>query len=162
MRRRFSRGTAGPSWPTSARCNSASRLPSTTCPQRHAANWEAPNDGPGRGLQHHPAIAGGPAAVAHTRAHRGRSGDRGTPQGSAISPVLANLFMHYASDTWLAREFPLVRFERYADDAVIHCVSEHQARKVLAALHERMTGVGLELHPGKTRIVYCKDSNRRG
>ena len=87
--------------------------------------------------------------------------DRGTPQGSAISPVLANLFMHYAFDTWLDREFPLVRFERYADDAVVHCVSEHQARKVLAALHERMAEVGLELHPGKTKIVYCKDSNRR-
>ena len=76
--------------------------------------------------------------------------------------MLANLFMHYAFDLWLAREFPLVKFERYADDAVIHCVSEHQARKVLAALHERMTGVGLELHPGKTKIVYCQDSNRRG
>ena len=88
--------------------------------------------------------------------------DRGTPQGSAISPVLANLFMHYAFDLWLAREFPLADFERYADDAIVHCVSESQARKVLAALHERMAGVGLELHPGKTRIVYCKDSNRRG
>jgi RNA-directed DNA polymerase len=88
--------------------------------------------------------------------------DRGTPQGSAISPVIANLFMHYAFDLWLEREFPLVKFERYADDAVIHCVSEYQARKVLAALHERMAEVGLELHPGKTTIVYCKDSNRRG
>jgi RNA-directed DNA polymerase len=88
--------------------------------------------------------------------------DRGTPQGSAISPVLANLFMHYAFDMWLEREFPLVRFERYADDAVIHCVSGYQARKVLAALHERMASVGLELHPDKTTIVYCKDSNRRG
>jgi RNA-directed DNA polymerase len=88
--------------------------------------------------------------------------DRGTPQGSAISPVIANLFMHYAFDQWLEREFPAVKFERYADDGVIHCVSQYQARKVLAALHERMAEVGLELHPDKTRIVYCKDSNRRG
>jgi RNA-directed DNA polymerase len=87
--------------------------------------------------------------------------DRGTPQGSAISPMLTNLFMHYAFDIWLERNFPAVTFERYADDAVIHCVSEFQARRVLAALHERMAEVGLELHPGKTKIVYCKDSNRR-
>ena len=76
--------------------------------------------------------------------------------------MLANLFMHYAFDLWLAREFPLVEFVRYADDAVIHCVGEYQARKVLAALHERMAEVGLELHPDKTTIVYCKDSSRRG
>jgi RNA-directed DNA polymerase len=87
--------------------------------------------------------------------------DRGTPQGSAVSPVLANLFMHYAFDLWLAREFPLVKFERYADDAVVHCVSRWQAEKVLAALHERMAGAGLELHPDKTKIVYCQDSSRR-
>ncbi|MFI8087971.1 group II intron reverse transcriptase/maturase [Streptomyces sp. NPDC086080] len=88
--------------------------------------------------------------------------DRGTPQGSSVSPVLANLFMHYAFDIWLDKEFPSVAFERYADDAVIHCVTEWQARRVLAALHERMEQVGLELHPDKTKIVYCKDSNRRG
>ena len=87
--------------------------------------------------------------------------DRGTPQGSAVSPVLANLFMHYAFDKWLEREFPAVEFERYADDAVVHCATEWQARKVLAALEERMAEVGLELHPDKTRIVYCKDRNRR-
>lgn len=88
--------------------------------------------------------------------------DRGTPQGSAISPVLANLFMHYAFDTWLVREFPTVGFERYADDAVVHCVTERQARQVLAALENRMVEVGLRLHPDKTKIVYCKDQRRRG
>lgn len=88
--------------------------------------------------------------------------DRGTPQGSCVSPVLANLFMHYAFDTWMAREFPACPFERYADDGVVHCSSEAEAREVLAALGARMAEAGLELHPGKTRIVYCKDGNRRG
>jgi group II intron reverse transcriptase/maturase len=86
----------------------------------------------------------------------------GTPQGSAVSPVLANLFMHYAFDMWLTRSFPQVSFERYADDAVIHCESLAQARVVLTALEERMGRVGLQLHPEKTRIVYCKDANRKG
>jgi RNA-directed DNA polymerase len=87
--------------------------------------------------------------------------DRGTPQGSAVSPVLANLFMHYAFDMFLAREFPGVEFERYADDAVVHCETESQARQVWAALAERMESVGLRLHPDKTKIVYCRDASRR-
>jgi len=87
--------------------------------------------------------------------------DRGTPQGSAISPVLANLFMHYAFDQWMARKFPAVPFERYADDAVVHCVSERQAHFVRRAIADRMAGVGLRLHPGKTKIVYCQDGKRK-
>src|SRR5512144_1599526 len=69
--------------------------------------------------------------------------DRGTPQGSAISPVLANLFLHYAFDAWMAREYPDVAFERYADDAVVHCESRQQAQEVLAAIANRMAQVGL-------------------
>ena len=75
--------------------------------------------------------------------------------------MLANVFMHYALDRWLTEQFPTAAFERYADDAVVHCASLAQARQVLAALHERMAQVGLQLHPDKTGIVYCKDSNRR-
>jgi RNA-directed DNA polymerase len=86
--------------------------------------------------------------------------DRGTPQGSAISPLLANLFLHHAFDLWLTKEFPFVSFERYADDAVVHCKTKAQAQHVLRAIAERMAQVGLELHPDKTRIVYCKDDHR--
>src|SRR5260370_7655237 len=88
--------------------------------------------------------------------------DRGTPQGSAVSPILANLFMHFAFDTWMARRYPGVPFERYADDAVVHCVSRRQAEEVLAGIAERMSEVGLRLHPDKTRIVYCTAGRRRG
>lgn len=88
--------------------------------------------------------------------------NRGTPQGSAISPLLANLFMHYAFDMWMVREFPAIGFERYCDDAVVHCGSEKQALFVKAAIAERFAQVGLELHPDKSRSVYCKDADRKG
>jgi RNA-directed DNA polymerase len=87
--------------------------------------------------------------------------DKGTPQGSAVSPILANLFMHFAFDNWMARNYPGVPFERYADDGVVHCVSRQQAEDVLAGIAKRMQEVGLRLHPDKTRVVYCKDGQRR-
>jgi retron-type reverse transcriptase len=77
--------------------------------------------------------------------------DRGTPQGSAVSPVLANLFLHYAFDAWMAREYPTVTFERYVDDAVVHCVSEAAAHQVMAAIAKRMEQIGLRLHPTRQR-----------
>ncbi|MCE7004534.1 hypothetical protein LWC34_17100 [Kibdelosporangium philippinense] len=82
--------------------------------------------------------------------------------GGVVSPVLANLFLHYAFDAWMAREFPGVTFERYVDDAVVHCGSERQAYMLRAAIGRRMEQVGVRLHPDKTKIVYCRDSNRRG
>ena len=87
---------------------------------------------------------------------------KGSPQGSAISPLLANLFMHHAFDDWMARHLPGVKFERYMDDEVIHCHSQRQAQQVLALVRQRLKECGLELHPEKTKVVYCKDSNRRG
>jgi group II intron reverse transcriptase/maturase len=87
---------------------------------------------------------------------------RGTPQGGVASPLLANLFMHFAFDKWMQRTLPSVPFERFADDAVVHCQSKRQAESVLAAIRDRFMQCGLELHPMKTRIVYCKDSDRRG
>jgi group II intron reverse transcriptase/maturase len=86
--------------------------------------------------------------------------DRGTAQGSVVSPVLANIFLHYALDLWMARESPAVPFERYADDVVVHCKSERQARFVLGRIKKRMRSLGVQLNLDKTRIVYCRDSKR--
>ncbi|HWT81581.1 MAG TPA: group II intron reverse transcriptase/maturase, partial [Candidatus Methylomirabilis sp.] len=88
--------------------------------------------------------------------------DRGTPQGSAISPLLANMVLHYAFDAWMARTFPGVLFERYCDDVIVHATSEGQARELRETIACRLAECGLELNEQKTRIVYCKDSTRRG
>lgn len=87
---------------------------------------------------------------------------KGTPQGGVISPLLANLFLHYAFDHWMRRMYPHLVFERYADDAIVHCRNKREAEAVRAAIRDRFAQCGLELHPTKTRIVYCKDDDRRG
>jgi group II intron reverse transcriptase/maturase len=87
--------------------------------------------------------------------------ERGTPQGGVISPLLANLFLHYVFDTWMSRHWSDVPFARYADDAVCHCRTEAEARRLVEALRERFADCGLCLHPEKTRIVYCRDDRRR-
>jgi RNA-directed DNA polymerase len=101
------------------------------------------------------------APVQHTD---GRLEERtkGSPQGSVISPLLSNLFMHYAFDEWLRRNFPGVQFARYADDAVVHARSLSEAQRLLDAIRQRLAECGLELHPEKTKIVYCKDDDRSG
>jgi RNA-directed DNA polymerase len=88
--------------------------------------------------------------------------DKGTPQGSVISPLLANLFLHYAFDEWMRRNYPNIPFERYADDIIVHCKSEKQAKWIKSIIENRLLECKLELHPEKTQIVYCKDDDRRG
>ena len=88
--------------------------------------------------------------------------DRGTPQGGVISPLLANLFLHYAFDQWMDRENPDVPFERYADDIICHCKTEGKAKALWKQVQTRLSECGLALHPQKTKIVYCKDTNRKG
>lgn len=87
---------------------------------------------------------------------------KGTPQGGVISPLLANLFLHYAFDKWLENTDKSVEYSRYADDVIIHCKSKAHAEQMLQSLHQRMKTVGLELHPLKTKIVYCRDHRRKG
>ncbi len=84
----------------------------------------------------------------------------GTPQGGVISPLLANLFLHYAFDYWMQSNHPSTLFERYADDVIVHCDTEAEAVKLKSEIAERMERCGLELHPEKTKIVYCKDASR--
>jgi RNA-directed DNA polymerase len=86
---------------------------------------------------------------------------KGSPQGSCISPILANLFLHYGFDQWMAREFKTIGFERYADDIIIHCATERQAEFILSKVKERLNACKLEVGPEKTKIVYCRDSNRK-
>ena len=88
--------------------------------------------------------------------------NRGTIQGGVISPLLANLFLHYAFDKWMQRNYPNNPFERYADDVIAHCNSEAEANNLKEAIQQRLQECKLELHPEKTRVVYCKDDDRRG
>jgi RNA-directed DNA polymerase len=87
---------------------------------------------------------------------------RGTPQGGVVSPVLANLFLHYAFDLWMTRTHPELPWCRYADDGLVHCRSEPEAQVVMAELQARLAECHLEMHPTKTKIVYCKDGSRKG
>ncbi len=86
---------------------------------------------------------------------------RGTPQGGVISPVLSNLFLHYAFDLWMARTHPDLPWCRYADDGLVHCRTEKEAEALRAELQARLAVCGLQIHPTKTQIVYCKDNRRR-
>ena len=86
--------------------------------------------------------------------------NQGTPQGGVVSPVLANLFLHYAFDAWMRRENPNIPFCRYADDGLAHCNSREEAESLLQSIADRFEACGLKIHPKKSKIIYCKDSNR--
>ncbi len=90
------------------------------------------------------------------------SRDKGTPQGGVVSPCLSNLFLHYAFDFWMQRNFPNNPWCRYADDGLVHCKSEQEALEIRCALEKRFAECGLAMHPDKTKIAYCKDSDRKG
>ena len=90
------------------------------------------------------------------------SRERGTPQGGVVSPILMNLFMHYAFDCWVQRAHPHCPFARYADDAVVHCRSLKQAEAMMQSIASRLEECGLTMHPEKSKIVYCKHSRRAG
>jgi RNA-directed DNA polymerase len=88
--------------------------------------------------------------------------NRGTPQGGVVSPVMANLFLHYTFDVWMMKHYPENPWCRYADDGLVHCRSEQDAQALKAALDARFAQCGLQMHPDKTKIVYCKDGSRKG
>src|SRR5712671_842583 len=88
--------------------------------------------------------------------------NRGTPQGGVVSPILSNAFLHYAFDLWMTRTYPDLPWCRYADDGLVHCRTESEATALKAALQGRLAECHLELHPTKTKIVYCKDGKRKG
>jgi len=87
--------------------------------------------------------------------------DKGTPQGGVVSPLLANLFLHYTFDVWMKKQNPLIPFERYADDGICHCRSKAEAERLRVAIEKRFAECGLELNLQKTKIVYCKEDGRR-
>jgi RNA-directed DNA polymerase len=87
--------------------------------------------------------------------------EKGTPQGGVISPLLANLFLHYAFDAWIRRDLPTLPFCRYADDGLLHCRTQSQAQTVLEKIRIRFKECGLDLHSEKSKIIYCKDTHRR-
>ena len=124
-----------------------------------------PDDG---GAQAHGLPVGGAlyrALAQGGRAHARRDVDcarQGHAARGCCQPLLANLFLHYAFDQWMVRHHPKVPFERYADDIICHCDSEAEAESLRAAIADRLAACRLELHPEKTRVVYCADANRRG
>ena len=86
--------------------------------------------------------------------------DRGTPQGGVASPLLANLFLHYVFDVWMDKHFPMIKFERYVDDIIMHCFTKRQAEYTLDSVSRRFAECGLSIHPLKTKLVYCKKEGR--
>ncbi len=87
--------------------------------------------------------------------------DKGVPQGGSVSPIISNIFMHHVFDIWMKKNYPTVPFERYVDDAIVHCRTKKQAEFMKVMIEERLAEYKLKLHPEKTQIVYCKDDDRR-
>ncbi|XHR95644.1 reverse transcriptase domain-containing protein [Mucilaginibacter sp. UC70_90] len=106
----------------------------------------------------HQAVAGKPGTAVRWNPYSKEG--RGTPQGGVISPLLANLFLHYVLDKWLAKRYPEIAFVRYADDIIIHCRTEEETKQMLEAIRERLTECKLRLSEEKTKVVYCQNYRR--